>query len=63
MNKIKERLSKLTDTQKIYIGIFCMWIAVGAVTIATSNEISLLSYISALLVLLLTCLDNIFKGR
>ena len=37
-----------------------MWLVVGALTLMNETEISRLSYMSALLVLLLTTLDNIF---
>lgn len=51
---------KLTHRQIIYLGILLMWLAVGAITMQASTNISRISYGSALLVLLLTTLDNIF---
>ena len=59
MNQIIDRLKHLNTSQKIHLGLFLMWFAIGLLTLFYDSSISHISYACVWIVLLVSTLENV----
>lgn len=60
MNKIIDKLEKMNEFQRVNLGLFLAWLAIGILTLM-SSDISKLSYLCVWVLMLVSTLENALK--
>lgn len=60
MNRIIDRIKRMNEFQRVNLGLFLAWLAIGILTLM-SSDISKLSYLCVWVLMLVSTLENTLK--